>query len=83
MVLDAHDLLGRDFKTFEGVVVEVAVRDDDVIRQGSFVDDIAVVLRRNVDAARADVLDRMVSTAMAKGQFAALAAQGQAEHLET
>ena len=63
--------------------MEVAVRDDDVIRQGSFVDDIAVVLRRNVDAARADVLDRMVSTAMAKGQFAALAAQGQAEHLET
>lgn len=72
MVLDAHDLLGRDFKTFEGVVVEVAMGDDDVIGQRGFVDDIAVVLGRDVDAARADILDRMVGTAVAEGQLAAL-----------
>ena len=50
MVLDAHDVLGRDFKTFKGVVMEVAVSNDDLIfRKRFFVDNIAVVLRRDID----------------------------------
>ena len=82
VVLHGQDRLAAVAEAFQRLVVEVDVRELDVVlaeRVG--VDGEAVVLRGDLDPAAAQVLDRMVAAAVAELQLVRLAAEGQAEEL--
>ena len=64
-----------------GAVVEVDVADLDAVRQAFAVDRVAVVLRRDVHAARRDVAYRVVGAAVAERQLVRLRAEGAARDL--
>ena len=66
---------------FDGLVVEVDVRDLELGRQGLGIDGEAVVLRGDLDRAGLQVLHRLVRAAVAELELERLRAAGQAEQL--
>src|SRR5438876_12431125 len=82
VVLHGQQGLAAVAEAFQGLVVEVDVRVLDVVlAQRVGVDGEAVVLRGDLHAAAAEVLDRMVAAAMAELELVRLAAESEAEEL--
>jgi hypothetical protein len=66
---------------FDSVVVEVDVRDLDVLRQRLGVDRKAMILRRDFDLLRLLVEDRLVAAAVAELELVRLAAEREPQQL--
>src|ERR1043166_2428674 len=79
VVLDGDGGLAAVAETFERLVVEIDVHVLDlVLRQRVGIDRKAVILRGDLDAAGAEVLDRMIAAAMAELQLVRPAAEREA-----
>ena len=65
----------------DGPVVQARVRDLDAGRQRARLDGEAVVLRRDLDAARLEVLHRVIAAAVAELELERPSAERQREHL--
>src|SRR5712691_4506466 len=81
MVLHREHRLARVTEALDGAVVEIQMRHLDVGGQRSGIDGKAVILRRDFDLARAELLDRMVRAAVTELQLERLAADGKAQNL--
>src|SRR4051794_16234883 len=82
VVLDGEHGLALVPETFERLVVEVDVRVFDIVRvQRIGIDCEAVILRRDLDASAAQILDRMIAAAVSELQLVRAAAERQAEEL--
>ena len=75
MILHAHDGQGLVAQAFQGLVVEVDVGGFHIVQAVQHHME-AVVLGRDLDAARAQILDRMVAAVVAELQLGRGAAQG-------
>lgn len=78
MILYGHNRQGVVTQAFNGFVIHAAMRNGYVsFGKALFVYSEAVVLGRNVYAARAEVFNRMVRTAMTKAHFVRGTAQSE------
>ena len=74
VILHAEDRQCRVAETFDGVVVEIHVRDDaPFCFQRFLIDGEAVVLAGDLDPAGVEIFDRLVAAAMAEFQLVGLA----------
>src|SRR5882724_10780817 len=81
MVLHREYRLRAVTQAFDGLVVEIDVRDLDIFRQRRRIDGKAVVLRCDLDLARLEIFDRVVRAAMTELQLEGLAAKRETENL--
>ena len=82
MVLDAEDGVVAMAEAFERLVVQIDVRDVDLVEvERVGVDREAVIVRRDLDLLRELVAHRMVGAAMSEFQLVGFAAEGEAEQL--
>src|SRR5687768_4243720 len=72
VVLHREDWLVEVTEAFDGSVVEIEMRHADVRRQRVGIDGEAVVLRRDLDLARAQILHGVIGAAMAELQLEGL-----------
>ena len=83
MVLDSLDRKGLVTDAFDGAVIDASVGDFDAFRKVVIGDRIAMVLAGDIDAARAKILDRVVRSAVSKGQLEGVTTECCREHLDT
>ena len=81
MILHAEDGLRLVTQTFDGLVVQVHVRDFQIRRQGLRVNRETVVLRRNFDFAGLEFLDRVVGAAVAELELIGIGAHRERQDL--
>src|SRR2546430_11164081 len=84
VILHGQHRLALVPETFQRLVVEIDVRVLDLVRvQRIGIDRKAVILRRDLHAPAAKILDRMIAAAMSELQFVRAAAEREAEELMT
>src|ERR1043166_5456894 len=81
VVLDGDDGEPPVAHPLDATVVEVDMRDLDLRGEALGLDGEAVVVRGDLDAARAEVFDRLVAAAVAEAQLVGRAAEGAAQGL--
>src|SRR5262245_60109515 len=81
MILHREDRLGRVTKAFYRAVVEIQMRDANVGGQGTRIDGIAMMLRRDFHLPGTHLLYRMVRATVTELQLERLAADCEAEDL--
>src|SRR5882672_1947161 len=82
VILHGQHRLALVPETFQRLVVEIDVCVFDLVRvQRIGVDREAMILRRDLDASAAKILDRMIAAAMSELQLVRAAAEREAEEL--
>ena len=79
--LHTESAVFRMFDALAGVIVQVNVSGLAIPAKGLEVDGKAVVLRRDLDTSRLEVLDRLIESAMTEFELEALASQCEGENL--
>src|SRR5690606_41687561 len=81
MVLDAERSEARRFEPFARAVVQMQVRGVGDAAQRLDIDDEAVILRRDLDAPRLQILHRLIETPVAELQLVGVATEREREEL--
>src|SRR3989442_8113640 len=81
MVLDRQHRLAAVTQPLAGAVVQVKLRDFDIAGEAIRVDSVAVVLRRDVYAARRYVLHRVIRAAVPEFELEGAGTESSAKHL--